>query len=113
MRAEVRLVLKSLLARTKRGGEITLDDLGDAIGTMAITPEEIDALMTALEARGRTIGSEPGGFGEETLKRILDAARVIRDRAGRAPSAADLAKSTGLPIARVRNALALARVIAK
>jgi hypothetical protein len=109
MRDAVRAVLESLLTRTE--GEITLDALGDAIGKMHITQDEIDALMRALEAAGREITSEPGGHGEETLRCILDAARAMR-ATGRTPSPLDLARATGLPIGRVRNALALARVIA-
>jgi hypothetical protein len=113
MRTAVRAVLESLLAGTRQGDEITLDALGDAIGAMAITQDEIDALMHALEAEGRVITSENGGDGEETLKRVLDAAREIMKSGARAPTPMDIAKSTGLPIGRVRNALALARVIAR
>jgi len=128
MREKVRAVLESLLTGTE--GAITLDALGDAIGAMSITQDEIDALMRALEEAGREIASEPGrglgreggaaaepgaptwSLGEETLKQVLDAARAMR-ASGRTPSPLDLARATGLPIGRVRNALALARVIAR
>jgi hypothetical protein len=120
MRKKVRAILESLLARTER--TITLDELGDAIGQMPITQDEIDALMRALEEAGREITSEDGAtaergastwsHGEETLKRVLDAARVMK-ASGRTPSPLDLARATGLPIGRVKNALALARVIGR
>jgi len=96
--------------RTERA--ISLDALGDAIGAMQITQDEIDALMRGLEDAGREITAEQGGLGEETLKQVLDAARAMR-ASGRTPSPLDLARATGLPIGRVRNALALARVIAR
>jgi hypothetical protein len=110
MRDAVRAVLNTLLLRADR--TITLDELGDAIGAMIIAQDEIDALMQALEAEGRVIASEPGGHGEETLKQVLDAARAIKAD-GHSPSVAEITKMTGLPIGRVKNALALARVIAR
>jgi hypothetical protein len=112
MRAEVRAVLEALLARTEAGAEITLDALGDAIGAMSITQDEIDVLMRALEEKGRTVGSERGGHGEETLKRVLDLAREMK-ASGKTPTVTAIAEGTGLSIGRVRNALALARVIAR
>jgi hypothetical protein len=110
MREPVRAVLESLLSRRQRA--ITLDELGDAIGAMSITGEEIGALIDALEGEGCSVAAEPGGDGAKALRQVLDVARTMK-ASGRTPTAADIASATGLPLPRVHHALALARIMSR
>lgn len=103
-------VLAALLADSEHDHLVTLDAVGEALGTLAITPEDIDALLAALEAAGRNIVGPEGGGGEARLLRVLAAARALRDE-GTRPSVPAIAVRTGLREDEVRSALALARVM--
>jgi len=111
LRREIAAVLEALLQASEDGGEITLDAIGDAIGVRAITPEEIDALMTALEAKGRRIAGPEGGGGEERLRAVVTAARALGPELGRKPTLAEIAARSGLSPLEVRHALALLQVM--
>lgn len=97
------VVRKLLVAH---GAEITLDQIGEAIGTRLATPPEIEAIIDALEKKGRKVVTPRGGEGELHLKKVLDARRAL----GKA-SIADLAAHTGLTESEVRHALELAKVM--
>ena len=102
---------RSSRARKAEGDEIQLDAIGEAIGARAISAEEIDALLTALEKAGRKVVTRAGGHGEANLKRVLQIARTLRVELGRAPRAAEIAERTDLSLLDVQHALALARII--
>jgi hypothetical protein len=110
MRKELQAIVAALLAKTPRGGTLTLDDLGEAIGTRAVTPPEIDAMIALVEAQGRAVQAPEGQRGESNLKRVLEAARALRSE-GLAPRPEDIAARTGLTREEVAHALALARVM--
>ena len=104
-------LLLAILAGTKPGDAIELDAIGEAIGIRAITSEEIDALLTAIEQSGRKVVARAGGGGEANLKRVLEVARTLRAELGRAPRASEIAARTDLSLLDVQHALALARII--
>ena len=85
--------------------------MGEAIGARAITSEEIDAMITALEAAGRTIVGPEGGAGEAQLKAVVAAARSLGPELGRKPSVAEIAARAGISDEEVRHALALLKVM--
>jgi hypothetical protein len=111
VRAEVLAIVDALLEASEPTKEITLDAIGDAIGAKAITPDEIDALITALEAAGRVIVGPKGGDGEDHLRAVLGAARALTPELGRRPTTAEIAERSGLTLLEVRHALALAKVM--
>lgn len=111
LRAEVRLIVEDLLAASEASNEIALDAIGEAIGIRAITPEEIDAIMTALEAGGRRIIGPTGGEGEAHLRAVVAAARALAPELGRRPTVAEIAERSGLTPLEVRHALALVRIM--
>lgn len=105
--AELEAIVEVLAANQ----EVTLDAIGEALGTRAVSSEEIDLLIATLEARGvRVIGPEGGG-GEERLRVVVGTARALAVELGRTPSAGEIAERSGLTLEQVRRALALARVI--
>lgn len=111
MRAEVIVIVEALLAASEATHEIALDAIGDAIGVRAITPEEIDAIMTSLEAEGRRIVGPTGGEGEAHLRAVVAAARALTPELGRRPTVGEIAERSGLAPLEVRHALALVRVM--
>lgn len=111
VRAEVLAIVDGLLEASEPTKELTLDAIGDAIGAKAITPDEIDALMTALEAAGRVIVGPRGGDGEEHLRAVITTARSLTPELGRKPTPSEIAERSGLSLLEVRHALALAKVM--
>jgi hypothetical protein len=112
MRPELRELVDALLKASEDSREVTLDALGDAIGTRAVTHDEIDAMIGALEAQGRrVVGASGAGEGEARLRAVVAAARDLRASLGRTPTAREIADKTGLDLDAVKHALALARVM--
>jgi hypothetical protein len=109
LRSDLEEILQRLLREHPE--RVTLDELGEAVGTAAITPPEIDELVSALEAEGRAVGLEATPGATEHLARALGAARELRQSLGRLPNAAEVAARAGLRPEDVRLALLFARVI--
>ena len=110
MRPAVAVILQSLLARDEHalwGGGI-----GDAIGTMAITPDEIEELFSALEAAGRQVERTTLNV-REHLAVVLREARRLRQLLNAAPSVESIAAATGLGESAVRAALLYASVLGR
>jgi hypothetical protein len=107
LRPELTAIVDALAAR---GGDVSIDDLGDAIGVRAVTPDEIDAMMRAIEARGIAIVA-PAGGAEKHLGAVVKATRALRAELGRTPTIAEVAARAAIAETDVRHALALARVM--
>lgn len=111
LRPELAKLVDDLVAGTRDGDAITLDAVGEAIGARAIGQDEIDAILSAIEHRGRRVVSDEGGRGELHLKSVLAAARTLRSELGRAPRPDEIAERAGITKSEVQHALALARII--
>jgi hypothetical protein len=111
LRPELTKIVEELLRETKRGETIALDVIGERTGTLAISPPEIDAMLTIIESRGRHVASPAGGQGEANLKLVIDAARVLRAELGRPPKPDEIAERSGIAVDAVRHALSLAKIM--
>jgi hypothetical protein len=111
MRPDLVALVDKLLEGTAPGDAITLDAIGEAIGARRVGQDEIDEMLSTIEARGRIVTTPAGGQGEARLKRVLEAARALRAELGRAPRAAQIAERAGLTPSEVEHALALAKII--
>ena len=78
--------MQQLLRASEPSGEITLDQLGDAIGTLAASYPEIDAMIAALEAEQRHVVAPTGGSGEAHLARVVNAAKELTRELGHRPN---------------------------
>jgi hypothetical protein len=111
LRPELLDIVKQLLEVSLASREISLDALGDAIGTRSVSYPEIDAMMTMLEAEGRLIVAPAGQQGEALLRRVLDSLRVLGPQLGRRPKPSEIAEHAGMSTEEVRQALLLAQVM--
>jgi hypothetical protein len=111
LRGELEDVVAALLLGSERSREVTLDAIGEAIGLRAVSHEDVDGILHALEARGRRILAPEGGGGEERLRTVVVTARALSSELGRRPAIAEIAARSGLAEGEVRQALFLARVI--
>lgn len=111
MRSELQAIVEALLTASAATKEVPLDAVGHAVGARAITPLEIDAILAALEAAGRSITGPEGGAGEERLKAVVAAARALAPELGRPATVAEIATRSGLEEEQVRHALALLKVM--
>jgi uncharacterized protein (DUF433 family) len=111
VKPELEEVVRVLREAGKATGEVALDALGEALGTRAISADDVDEIMRALEQCGlRVIGPEGGG-GEDRLRDVVTTARALVGELGRKPTVAEIAARSGLSADDVRQALALAQVI--
>ena len=112
VRSSLQRIVQQLLHASSAGGVVTLDAIGDAIGVLAISSTEVDEIIEALEKAGRTVSS-PARDGVDDLRRVLNAARQLREAHGRAPTVEELASKARLEPAAVRAALMLAEVMGR
>jgi hypothetical protein len=106
-------VVERLLADSAASRRVTLDEVGEAIGVVAVSTDDVDALLGALERAGREIVGPEGARGVKNLQRVIPAARALAGSLGRAPTLAELAMETGFSEEDVRHALALGRVMGR
>lgn len=116
MRPAVTLVLHALLEETREPGArlLSLDRVAEVIGTMAVSADEIELLVSALEAEGRTVvDAHDVRSPKDDLKLVLPAARALAVELGRKPTLAELAVRSGLSEDAVRAALRFAEVMGR
>ncbi len=111
LRKELRTIIDQLVAASAGTKQISLDALGQAIGLHSVSYAEIDAMITAIEARDRRVEATTEGRGEEYLKLVVAAVRKLSRELGRRPSLSEIALRTALSLEQVRHALMLARIM--
>jgi hypothetical protein len=111
VKPELEAVLKQLLDASDGDGEVSLDAMGEALGTHAISTDDVDEIMRALETAGRKVIGPEGGGGEDRLKIVVTTARTLVGELGRKPSVAEIASRSHLSEEDVRHALALVKVM--
>jgi hypothetical protein len=116
MRPALTLVLHALLEETREPGArlLSLDRVAEAIGTVAVSADEVEGLVAALEAEGRTVvDAHDVRSPKDDLKLVLPAARALSVELGRKPTLAELSARTGIPAEAVGRALRFAEVMAR
>lgn len=109
LRPPVEAVLRALLARPEDA--ISLDEIGEAIGTVAVSMQDVEALFAALEAHGKRVAEPPAAAVSASLHVVLAAARDLSRETGETPTPQAIARRAGLPLDEVRRALLFATVV--
>ena len=109
LRPELLVIAQALLAQGER--TISLDQIAEALGTLRVTPDEIEELFSWLEARGRSVGEAPTRGSAALLGEVLAVARVLRQELGRAPLPREIAERSTLSLEAVQRALFFARIL--
>lgn len=111
LRRELALVLNALLAASEDSRRVELDTIGEALGVLSVSTDEIDALIGALEAEGREVVAPSGGGIEQHLGSVVKAVRALSVTLARKPTLDEVAAQAGIGVEQVRLALALLRVM--
>jgi hypothetical protein len=111
LRRDLEDVVDALMAESETSHDVTLDAIGDAIGTRAVSTDDVDAIMVALETRGRRIVGPEGGGGEERLRVVVTTARALVGELGRRPTVSEIAARAQMEERDVRHALFLSKVM--
>lgn len=115
MRPAVQELMTTLLERSRLHGAIDIDDLGDAVTPLGMSPAEIEELMDELERRGVIVRAPTDEPGENTkrLQVVLASARTLTSVLGRRPTIVEIAEHSKLDVIRVRHALAVGRIMGR
>ena len=105
MRPTVQAILDELLARHRAEGRVHLDDMAEVIGTRAVSYDEVDALIAALEAEGLRVGEALDEGDLARMRAVIEGARRLRGELGRAPTVEEIAAASGQAAHVVRRAL--------
>jgi sigma-70-like protein len=109
LRPELLVVAEGLLK--VEAERLSLDQIAEAIGTLRVTPDEIEALLAWLEQHGRSVADPVGRGASELLVEVLSVARVLKLELGRAPQPREIAERGSLSLEAVQRALWFARIL--
>lgn len=105
MRPVVESILVELLGRHKQDGRVQLNDIAEVIGERSLTYDEVEGLVTCLEAEGLEVGEPLDPRDIDVMRAVLGAARRLRIELGRRPTVDQIALASGHPARAVRRAL--------
>jgi DNA-directed RNA polymerase sigma subunit (sigma70/sigma32) len=109
LRPELLVIAQALLA--SGAPTISLDQIAEALGTLRVTPDEIEELFSWLEGQGCDVGSAPTRGSSVLLGEVLAVARGLRQELGRAPHPREIAERSSLSLEAVQRALFFARIL--
>lgn len=109
LRPELLAVAEGLAARP--GDVLSLDAVAEAIGTLKVSSDEIDEVLTWLEDHGRIVGESSGPSASALLVEVITIARDLRRELGRAPKEGEIVERSKLSPESVRIALRFARTL--
>jgi hypothetical protein len=105
VRPAVSRILDALLARHAGERSIHLNDLAEVIGAQAISQDEIELLVDALERAGFRVGEDPDEQDLAVMREVLASARGLREALGRPPTVEEIAAASARAPHVVRRAL--------
>jgi hypothetical protein len=113
VRPVVESILVELLGRHKKDRRVHLNDIAEAIGDRSLTYDEVEGLVTCLEAEGLEVGEPLDERDVSVMKDVLASARHLRVALGRSPKVDEIANASGHPARAVRRALENGRSLAR
>jgi len=111
-RPELAVIVATLLAESVTSGRVELDRIGELLGASAVSADEIDAILEALEGAGRVVDA-PHASALADLGKVLAAVRALKREGETAPDVAAIAARCEIEPTRVRAALLVGRVMGR
>lgn len=108
-RPELMSVAQALLAMDAE--TLSLDHVAESLGSLRVTPDEIEALLDWLEGHGRLMIAPVSQPAATSLNDVLAAARSLREELGRTPQPREIAARASLSLEAVKRALWFARIL--
>jgi hypothetical protein len=105
MRPLVLAILDELLTRHRSSGRVHLNDIAEVIDARPVTYDEVEQLITRLEAEGLEVGEPLNNHDIGVLRHVLTCARRLRSELRRKPTVNEVARDSGYPAHAVRRAL--------
>lgn len=113
MRPFIAQVIEELVGRHGTTTRVDLNDIAETIGQRAVSYEEVDVIISEIEARGCAVGGEPTVREMGLLREVLKAARDLYDELGRRPRVEEIAAAIEQPAFVVRRAVENAGTLAR
>ncbi len=110
MRPAIAAIIELLLKRDER--VLSLDLIGEVIGTEPISFDEIEDIYRSIENAGRQIDGVTPDVRRQ-LELVLREARRVKLLEHRVPTIESIAEATGLTAIEVRSALLFASVLGR
>lgn len=105
MRPFIDSIVETLLARHRALGRVDLNDIAEVIGPRRVSHEEVEYIVTRLEADGIDVGEPLDASEIHIMRAVIRAARDLRAALRRSPTVTEIAENTGHPAHVVRRAL--------
>jgi hypothetical protein len=101
------------LARHGRPGDrVDLNDIAEVIAGRAVSYDEVEDIVTRLEARGLRVGDPLTIRDVDVIRSVIVSAHRLRERLDRSPTVDEIAADSGHPSHVVRRALEHGRAAA-
>ena len=84
-------IVSELVARHEQTRRIDLNDIAEVIGTRAVSYDDVDHVIRALEEMGCRVGGPPTLRELELIREVVVSARALREELGRAPAVEEIA----------------------
>lgn len=105
MRPFIAQVIEELVDRHGTTTRVDLNDVAEAIGRRAVSYDEVELIISELEARGCAVGGQPTVREMGLLHDVLRAARALHAELGRRPRVEEIAAAIDQPTFVVRRAV--------
>jgi hypothetical protein len=105
VRPDVHLIVRELLDRHLSSGKVDLNDIDEVIGTRAVSYDDVEEIITLLEAAGLRVGEPLDDEDIQVMRDILSSAQRLRESLCRPPTVAEISGASGHPPHAVRRAL--------
>ncbi|UQA63424.1 sigma-70 domain-containing protein [Polyangium aurulentum] len=105
MRPLIKSIVEELIDRHASAGRVDLNDIAEAIDARAVSYDEVEYIVTRLEAEGLEVGEPIDAAEVRVMRTVIGAARNLRSSLKRSPTIAEIAAVSGHTQQAVRRAL--------
>jgi pyrroline-5-carboxylate reductase len=105
MRPLIKSIVDNLIDRHADAGRVDLNDIAEAIDARSVSYDEVEYIVTRLEAEGLEVGEPIDASEVRVMRTVIGAARTLRSSLNRSPTIAEISAVSGHTQQAVRRAL--------